>query len=231
MTTKERPILFRAPMVRAILESRKTQTRRILKFPTGIDPLQNWRLIECSHSPENENDFTAGFSDGRGNIICVKNPYGKPPDPCWRTPGDRLWVRETWQRNSGTDGGIIYRADYDRASGVYKTDVATGNWAVAVSGWRPSIFMPRWASRITLEITGVRVERLQEISEASARAEGIDHEAADKVLQMAEAMNQQEPRPYAAAFETLWQSIHGFDSWDANPWVWVVEFKRVEVQS
>ena len=186
MTTKERPIIFSGPMVRAILEGRKTQTRRVVK------------QVHC--------------------------PYGKP--------GHRLWVREAW--GLFNDLGfcdtslarlqtlpypwqLAYRADHVdpvRGDGPHRPY------------WRPSIHMPRWASRITLEITGIRVERLQEISEVDARAEGIADEAADKVLQMAEAMNQREPSPYASAFETLWQSIHGPDSWDVNPWVWVVEFQR-----
>ena len=146
---KERPIIFSGPMIRAILEGRKTQTRRIVK----------------------------------PNCLSKLSPYGRT--------GDRLWVRETWGHNP-EGPGYVYRSD--------------GDFDMKFHGdrWRPSIHMPRWASRITLEVTGVRVERLQDINEEDALAEGVEH-----------------------AFRSLWESINGPGSWDANPWVWVVEFRRV----
>ena len=190
VTTKERPILFSGPMVRAILDGRKTQTRRVAK------PL---------------------------DITC---PYG--------SPGDRLWVRETWTPDHAAfypHFPVCYRAgfgpEYERKNGhVWSSEQnAWFPWK-----WRPSIHMPRWASRITLEITGVRVERLNDISEEDAIAEGIHQFAAlslwgnDPKGTPAKLVggNPQE------AFALLWESINGEGSWALNPWVWVIEFKRVD---
>jgi hypothetical protein len=201
---KERPILFSAPMARAILDGSKTQTRRVAKHPLAQAAVR-------INSYKGQSEFDCILPDGTGGII--QCPYGKP--------GDWLWVRETWAyERDGTgcpdDTGILYRA----------TDPG---WDDEETGlrWRPSIYMPRRASRILLEITDIRVQRLQEISEEDARAEGIDDDAADRVLMMAEAMNQREPRPFASAFETLWEDINGTNSWAANPRVWVVAFRRL----
>ena len=178
---KYKPIIFSAPMVKAILDGRKTQTRR---------------------------------------IVTVKNknscPYGQP--------GDRLWVRETWGVGSRPDPlggyeGIEYRADefYLEDSDDLPCLRVTPPPDVCLldydSGWMPSIHMPRWASRITLEVTGVRVERLQDISSTDAWAEGIAHSPDTNPI-----------HDYAE----LCESINGPGAWDKNPWVWVVEFKRVE---
>lgn len=135
-------------------------------------------------------------------------PYGQP--------GDRLWVREAWSTHACFDHlppskcpkSIHYWAD---------GEIQTGKA-------RPSIHMPRWASRITLEITGVRVERLQDISEADAIAEGIDPKQANKTLLSIGAKTISGP---VAEYSALWESINGADSWNANPWVWVIEFRRV----
>lgn len=209
---KERPILFSGPMVRAILEDRKTQTRRVAKE---------------FNDKHNLDGILARFPNQEG---C---PYGKP--------GDRLWVRETWAENLGTAArlgfclanGIIYRADYgDKCCGVAKLDLASGECTHHVDRWRPSIFMPRWASRISLEITDVRVERLQDISDADARAEGIS----ELPLQEGHpgawwAADPTQPKLHGRsavdAYAKLWESIHGPGSWDPNPWVWVVEFRRL----
>jgi len=196
MSTKERPILFSGPMVRAILEGKKTQTRRLVKPP-----------------PPRTCQTPLIWSDGwsiAGHVYHC--PYGKP--------GDRLWVRETWAENAGSAGGIIYRADFgDKCGGVATLDLKGQEWTHCVDRWRPSIFMPRWASRITLEITGVRIERLQHISEEDALAEGSIG-----------ALNNSIGDNWSAreAFAAFWQSIHGADSWDINPWVWVVEFQHQE---
>lgn len=194
---KERPILFSAPMVRAILDGRKTQTRRVVKPQPEL----------TSHS----GFLWKGYYSGTGFDMktIVRNfshrcPYG--------VFGDRLWVRECWAPVStfdpSPDTGALYRADT-----MY--DAAVVEWK-----WRPSIHMPRWASRITLEVVAVRVERLQDISEADAQAEGV---ASDR---------QRESTWYdgkaVRMFRDLWSSINGVASWDANPWVWVVEFKRLE---
>jgi len=193
---KERPILFSAPMVRAILDGRKTVTRRPVKG-AGLKWLE---------------DFTPEYVADPANSLC---PYGKP--------GDRLWVRETCFNNDYRQAGVPVeeRADVDL---VYRADPLP-DWEGEESliTWRPSIHMPRWASRILLEITDVRVERLQDISRADIRAEG---------LQCPPELGGDDVSPnyrdwYPAAWRQLWESINGADSWNANPWVWVVEFKRV----
>ena len=199
---KERPILFSAPMVRAILDGRKTMTRRVMKPQPheGVDAVE-WQdqIIVGMNVPDQ-----SGFAMMRGGVIeseAIRCPYGEP--------GDRLWVRECVR----LPDGLEYVA--------YKADIDTPRWRDCIDPencrWTPSIHMPRWASRINLEITGVRVERLQDITDADALAEGACHP---------------DPRAkdgcYRSAFEGLWESINGAASWDANPFVWVVEFRRVE---
>lgn len=173
----ERPILFSGEMVLAILDGRKTMTRRVVKPQPEPD-------TDCPHH--------VGTGIERKARIC---PYGKP--------GDRLWVRETFC--SFPDGNIFYRADNDERA--------------PMKGWKPSIFMPRALSRITLEIKNVRVERLQDISENDAKAEGTDGER-----YLGQGFDH---CVYREAFRTLWESINGPGSWESNPWVWVVEFKQI----
>ena len=204
---KERPIIFSTPMVQAILEERKTQTRRVCKWNV-INPI--WTGKRWA---EAGNDNTVHFE--------IKCPHGKP--------GDLLWVRETtiiapknWVKkrfnnitDSDGDGRVIqYLATHPN------TDAAR-NYGLKKT---PSIHMPKWAARIWLEITGVRVERVQEISHADAVAEGYE---------------ECEPNNYGTGsrardwFACLWDSINGKKngcSWAENPWVWIVEFKRVEVK-
>ena len=179
----DRPILFSAPMVRAILAGTKTQTRRVVKpaHKAWMDQPVTHQLGEWDKRPL---------------------PYGKP--------GDRLWVRETWQAVSGNDRArhIMTHPRPDRGWLEY---AATPRDDEPAYKWRPSIHMPRWASRITLEVTGVRVERLQDISEADAISEGTPFPCGG----------------WVGGYQKLWESIHGPGSWDLNPWVWVVEFKRV----
>lgn len=181
---KERPILFSGEMVRAILDGRKTQTRRVVK-----------QRGDCSGSVE-------------------QCPYGQP--------GERLWVRETWA-TEGTDETSTLPLQF-------KAD--RSDWPKC-SKWRPSIHMPRWASRITLEIESVRVERLQKITEEDAKAEGTRDDAL--VHYYCEEGTDDDPIGnhrcnWRYAFSRLWESINakrGF-GWDANPWVWVITFRRVE---
>ncbi|TQK10218.1 hypothetical protein [Herbaspirillum sp. SJZ107] len=188
---KERPILFTGPMVRAILDGSKTQTRRIAKEFAGRDDLDA---------------ILKRFPNQNG---C---PHGQP--------GDRLWVRETF-------GHPWHHAQPDY---FYRATDAAVETHPDFGRWTPSIHMPRRASRILLEITGVRVERLQDISEADAWAEGI--EAFDGALEDMAIfeMARRTGRPFedaATTYAALWESINGAGSWDANPWVWVIEFKRV----
>ncbi len=189
---KERPILFSAPMVRAILAGTKTQTRRVVG---GLHP-------DCHSVRPFGIDFK--FYDPFGRLTqATRCPYGQP--------GDRLWVREAW--------AVPHRYDHLGPSNIPVLGVRTHYAATEERGglrWRPSIHMCRWASRITLEVTGVRVERLQDISEADAAAEGIPHSEVSP------------PDMDTFAFRHLWESINGPGSWDANPWVWVVEFKRAQ---
>ncbi|WP_109401435.1 ASCH domain-containing protein [Proteus terrae] len=187
---KERGIIFNAEMVRAILDGRKTQTRRVMNNQP------------CTLSGETisvqQDDFNfrwAGdlHNDTSGWFPC---PLGKV--------GDRLWVRETFKTGVCTESTIAYKATHK------PSDLEEG-WYEEIK-WTPSIHMPRRYSRITLEITNVRVERLQDISEQDAIAEGITNiSVLSKYI-----------------FSKLWESIYGFDSWSSNPWAWVIEFRKVE---
>lgn len=198
---KERPIIFSAPMVRAILAGTKTQTRRIV--PT---------MVTCGRVEY------PGKRDGRGysrvNWLDTAEGMAQAAQECkYGLPGDRMWVKETWGAVPHMMGGIQPETLRYRADGEYQNE--RGTWR-----WRPSIHMPRWASRITLEITDVRVERLQDISEADAKAEGV-------------SMPDGTPTPpdfwsYQQEFRHLWEQINGPGSWDANPFVWVVTFRRID---
>ncbi|WP_431274261.1 hypothetical protein ACQ858_19720 [Variovorax ureilyticus] len=191
---KERPILFSAPMVRAILAGTKTQTRRICK-PAEAQGLSY--VVDCQ-------DGTWGNEEGDMPVFSC--PYGRA--------GDRLWVRETFARIDGQTRPWIetdYRATYTHGDRL-------GDRLGINKRWTPSIHMPRHASRINLEVTGVRVERLQDISEADAKAEGVQ-------------MPDGTPTPpefwsYRQEFGRLWEEINGASSWEANPWVWVIEVRR-----
>lgn len=318
---KERPILFSAPMVRAIVEGRKTQTRRAVKTYTNIE------TFRC------HGEARVSFMCGDGvawacatDEFSTKCPYG--------IPGDRLWVKETWQYGPDVIPGMMASGKMSRRHIVYAATVADGRHPPT---WRPSIHMPRWASRITLEIAGVRVERLHDISEADALAEGLDADTCETVFDAAVGKATSQPRCYIVSadgtdcqiewcpkcaemeaarltkktgvkhevrcdhgeadgpawcdtcstllmddmiltdygidrelyldndsdyekpnyvacgedaiiaqgiasnvskeqrgrlaqigFATLWESINGKGSWALNPWVWVIEFKRVE---
>lgn len=207
---KYHPILFNGEMVRAILEGRKSQTRRVIKFPLNkthvvgnpVKLFGDWPLSRVGdlkdgvlgYDCQSEVDDTISGS--------VKCPYGKP--------GDRLWVRETWCQKwipgKGFGDEWFYRAT-EKKEIVHVDDGEK-------SPWRPSIHMPRVASRITLKVTDVRVERVQDISEKDVRSEGVNFFGApDGHLKWVK----------------LWDSINekrGF-GWEKNPWVWVVEFKRL----
>lgn len=196
-TPTERPILFNAPMVRAILAGTKTQTRRVVK------PAKD-HLFGCQLAPhEIAGDINRG-------AFC-NSVFG------W--PGDRLWVRETWAY------GIHAMASARDEDGPFVYAATDSTQHRLCEKWTPSIHMPRWASRITLEITAVRVEKLQDITEADAMAEGIVSAGDGNGCQLADTTH------YMAtardSYASLWDHINGDNAWDKNPWVWVVEFKRV----
>lgn len=205
---KERPMLFSAPMVRAILDGSKTQTRRIVK-PQPVMP----GYVQ-SFLPHGLDYGRVGFFDDDREWQC---PFGQP--------GDQLWVRETWSKaHSVASSDLFYRADGDYQSGKQYPL----HYVEREGRWRPSIHMPRWASRIQLEITGVRVERLQDISEADARAEGCSSGGWSPSYSDPDNSGGHESWSAADSFADLWESINGPESWDANPWVWVIEFRRLE---
>lgn len=196
MTVKERPILFSAPMVCALRAGRKTQTRRVVK---GL-PAESFEEV-------GRDVLTGEFHFVKGALGYTRAcPYGDPRD--------RLWVRET---HAVVDREVIYRADIPDLKEEESVVRGARRRGTKVDPWTPSIHMPRWASRINLEITEVRVERLQEISEADALAEG--------------ARQYEDKDPdygYAGWYRSLWEEINGPESWAANPWVWVVSFKLLE---
>jgi hypothetical protein len=224
---KERPILFSGAMVRALLAGSKTQTRRAVKQqPPAGHSFAGW-CVSSTHRPdEGKATWAAGEGPFMRDCHRVKCPYGKP--------GDRLWVRETFLDTLGTgvehrdESGLQHRYAFaaDCVPGGYG-DQARKDYGLM---WKPSIHMPRAASRILLEIVSVRIERLQDISEADCWAEGI--EAVDgalddlAIIHLAKRMGRSF-EDAAPTYAALWESINGAGSWDANPWVWVVEFKRV----
>ena len=207
----ERPIIFSAPMVREILAGTKTQTRRVVKF-------KPWHQIE---ERDDGSPWPWMYDDDRASDHWVPCPYGQP--------GDRLWVKEQTIKveDQGWIGPIYTESDAGRQSlewgyGEYDDPDHIPPHAIKR---RPSLFMTRAMSRITLEILGVRVERLQDISEKDAEAEG----ASEAPMHMATMYSQAAVlrSRYREGFEDLWESLHGPGSWDANPWVWVIEFKRL----
>lgn len=216
---KERPILFSGEMVRAILDGRKTQTRRIVKPqpPSYVHEIRvgMYEPVVIRKGMEEPGIPVFGFANEEQGRKC---PFGQP--------GDRLWVRESWAVVPRvTDNGPKHKAKGDGTGATWKAD-----WNGNPSGfkWKPSIHMPRWASRITLEITGVRVERLNDISEEDARSEGLEDRAWMGPSQITLKDGKTVHGQSVYCFKALWESINGKGSWDANPWVWVIEFKRLE---
>lgn len=200
---KSRPILFSAHMVRALLSGEKTQTRRIINNP---------------------DDGVSTITDDEGAWECLDGWEWKPRPCPFGQPGSLLWVRETWATLAyrPTPGSIVYRADTQDGERV-RVDAP----------WRPSIHMPRWASRIVLEIAEIRVQRLQEIGEQDARAEGIAEldgyfDAYDLCVTAKHIGCPAEDA--RATFALLWDSINAKRGagWAVNPWVWAITFKRVE---
>lgn len=198
---KERGMIFNSEMVRAILDGRKTQTRRIMKpQPEPCPRGGHWWPSNVFKTMLHVEDEMQNGKGGWGGLVGDACPFGDV--------GDRIWVRETWNKYGGL---LTYRADHDWIDDMRKETVCTAKWV-------PSIHMPRWASRILLEITDVRVERLNSISEEDAGREGYPAD----------------PSPYGGKmdkwlwFRQLWDGIYPEQSFKHNPWVWVIEFKRVE---
>lgn len=209
---KERGMIFNGEMVRAILDGRKTQTRRIIKDCTvGRDQISKFIQIEKK--------FIGCYPEDVPELIRECCPYG--------VPGDRIWVRETFQgplfNYEQMDEYIEDSSKFEKpefcqyaADGGHRPEYQDADDNLR-HGWRPSIHMPRWASRIQLEITGVRVERLQSIT------------LGDICKEVGCGLYDFRPATYGfQVWEELWKSIYGAESWNANPWVWVIEFKRVE---
>lgn len=209
-TAKEHPILFSTPMVQAILEGRKTQTRRIIKpQPEHKQVHFHWRKLQydgehrmwCWNDLIMDNIVDFPHNEDR-KALASRSPYGQV--------GDILWVRETW-----ADCVLNWEPRVDGYD--YKAD--DPDWASGHVKWRPSIFMPKDACRLFLEITNIRVERLQEISEEDAIAEGAPH---DRYLGRGVIGGS-----HREGFIHLWESINGEQSWQSNPWVWVISFKQI----
>lgn len=202
----ERPILFSGPMVRAILDGTKSQTRRLSGLDLVNEAPDEWRFDR----------WQDGYKDGRRRAVFIHDG-GDPVGLTCRYDAPRLWVRETFRLRADQDDKPPSQ-DWWKSGAWYQAD---GNCEPSGCGGgagklRPSIHMPRWASRITLDVISVRVERLQDITEEDARAEGC---------------TDTDPRVGSAwlQFSELWESVHGANGpkcWDANPWVWVIGFKR-----
>lgn len=242
----ERGMIFNAEMVQAILDGRKTQTRRIMKPQPGTCPRGgHWWPSNVFKTMLHVEEEMQNGKGGWGGLVGDACPFGDV--------GDRIWVRETWATLGNEDGccvdweGNLCKGDERSAARIYRASCEQrpgdyGLWSIPddaywkphtkehkfEGAWRPSIHMPRWASRILLEITDVRVELLNAISEEDARAEGIIDGG---------CLNCGEPEPCGCAnpepdatdaFAYLWQSIYGQESWNANPWVWVISFERIK---
>lgn len=201
----EYPILFSGPMIRALLEGRKTQTRRVVKPQPSELPNGNFAWRQSKHGESFEN-FPI-------DALLPYSPYG--------IEGDRLWIREAWAVEPRLESYSPFMLEHHPV--WYAADdlwvIWNGKREESVPGrTRPSIHMPRWASRITLEIVSVRVERVRAISESDCIAEGTEYAVAEG-----------ENMPAKVAFEMLWNSINekrGF-GWEKNPWVWVIEFRKL----
>ena len=208
-------MIFNAEMVRALLDGRKTQTRRPIK----------WKQTRFTEIGEREDGSKWPWSEDAEHACDFWHPCP------FGAVGDRIWVREAFRVHSrATDvATLVYKAS-ERNSWTEQTrrvPVAVCNKPATPEKWTPSLHMPRWASRILLEITDVRVERLNAINEHDAQAEGVAKLRGGfwKHYQPGWTQHQLSAR---GSFVTLWKSIYGDESWNSNPWVWVIEFKRVE---
>lgn len=253
----EKPILFSSAMVRAILAGQKTQTRRVVS-----DPRNMIQKIGGSGDADNDPDAFGYFAEGRGfsgwMVLArgVNESVGNNRDRCsipCPYDADRLWVRETWRPVSASYEGECVRVRWsaDGSEATRVTPFSTAERMLRVidkypGQWRPSIYCERWASRLLLRVESIRVERLNDLSEEDARAEGCaasvstivadDRLKADKMMVLEGGTLVERARSFTFGrsardrFHDLWQSINGKRpgcSWDENPWVWRVEFSRV----
>ncbi len=223
--SKERSILFSAPMVRACLDGSKTQTRRIVKPQPDVD------ITEIHHA--RDGIFMAYIKQKYGQEYEIKCPYGKV--------GDLLWVREAWRVGKGYDE--IPGSMFTSPAVHYEADSVRDD-KITWGRYRHARFMPRWSSRLTLKITDVRVERLNDISEEDAKAEGVAHEnMIVSVNCYGGATHEEHDDRYfydgcqeegfkdpVEAYQSLWESINSKGSWSLNPWVWVIGFNREDVK-
>lgn len=237
----ERPILFSAPMVQVILAGRKTMTRRVINKLKGYPGITEFGQSDTNGYDWHFRDKQKRWHYIRHDRLLELCPYGKV--------GDQLWVRETFTQGyemtllegEGDDMNavsIIYKADGKELYQECPKEVAEnwGDWSCDGEGdpvFKPSIHMPRWASRILLEITDIRIERLQDISEADALAEGVEpveiicSRDGEKTAYRDYEFSGIYPNSPKDSFKSLWRKINGADSWAANPWVWVVSFRVV----
>lgn len=249
---KERPILFSGHMVRAILDGHKTQTRRVVKFPEVPTSRGEWKPSMLG-GPTTMRTVNGMLTvDVPPFPVVTHSITGKTFACPHGQAGNRLWVRETWKYRGWSEDGdplIEFAADgktlwaqppeewEDRLEEVWATLSEPENFKLdnraADRKWRPSIHMPRWASRLTLDLVKVRLERLQDISPADAEAEGMfeRHAVGDDMHDQWTWQNVPGTHRYGSpveAYEALWESVNGKGSWKANPLVWVEEFKRVK---
>lgn len=225
---KESPILFNTDMVQAIWSGHKSQTRRVVK-----EELIVWQAeFESGNLPH-----VIRSEPSLQYYLENRCPFGQI--------GDQLWVRETWHvepnvqgwsmdENEPCTGWIEYKAGGSKEVTAPNFDAVQRcfpkgevDWDFLPSDWRPSIFMPRWASRIQLEITNIRIERLNDISEQDAESEGCIADPCDHARQICEDIGCCGPTA-KGHFKYIWESINGANSWDKNPWVWVIEFKVIQ---
>lgn len=215
-------ILFSGPMIRALLSGQKTQTRRLVKL-NGHDGVQAdhapWRLVHGPRPGHKKPCWAWQHTKTISRVITEPCPYG--------VPGDLLRVRETWAAGACADGlspSELYAPTWLKDNGGlwYRADETQHPGLVSPRGrWRPSIHMPKWASRISLEIVSIRVERLQEISEDDACAEGTREPSVAALIGGGDVTERR-------VFSRLWEKINGKGSWESNPWVWALTFKRVK---
>jgi hypothetical protein len=235
--SSEHPIIFSGPMVRALLAGTKTQTRRLVRLgsmaaepDSDFEPGERWGYTRIGQRDDGAWRVWMTEYPEEGSVT-VRCPYGQP--------GDRLWVREKWAAGACSEGlrpNCLSPAFYwglrsDNTGLWYSADAAEPLHPVTPRGkWRPSIHMPRWASRLTLEVTEVRAQRLQSITEADARAEGFSSESMPaRVNCKPGTVAFFDPRHW---FAVLWDSINSKRApWIENPWVWVISFAVVQARA